>query len=51
MSEQKRMALETLNKVKEIYDNEGGELLCGGFWNDFMAMCNEQIREIETTCR
>lgn len=50
MSEPKRQALETLEKVKEIYDSEGGYLLCAGFWSDFMALCNEQIEEIERTC-
>ena len=50
MSEPKRQALETLMKVKEIYDSEGGVLLCASFWIDFMALCNEQIEEIERTC-
>ena len=50
MSEPKRQALETLRKVKKIYDTEGGDLLCASFWNDFMAMCDEQIKEIERTC-
>ena len=50
MSEPKRQALETLMKVKEIYDSEGGDLLCASFWSDFMAMCDEQIEEIERTC-
>lgn len=46
MGKDKQMALETLEKVKEIYDNEGGDLLCGGFWCDFMAVVNSQIAEI-----
>lgn len=46
MGKDKQMALETLEKVKEIYDNEGGDLLCGGFWCDFMAVVNSQIDEI-----
>ena len=46
MGKDKQMALETLEKVKEIYDNEGGDLLCGGFWSDFMAVVNSQIAEI-----
>ena len=50
MSEPKRQALETLKKVKKIYDTEGGGLLCASFWNDFMTMCDEQIKEIERTC-
>ena len=49
-SEPKRQALETLRKVKKIYDSEGGGLLCASFWSDFMAMCDEQIKEIEKTC-
>lgn len=50
MSKDKQKALKTLEKVKEIYDNEGGDLLCGGFWTDFMAVVNSQIAEIiETT--
>lgn len=43
----KTMALETLKKVKEIYDTEGDELLCAGFWSEFMHLCNEQILQIE----
>ena len=50
MSEPKRQALKTLRKVKEIYDTEGGGLLCASFWSDFMTMCDEQIEEIEKTC-
>ena len=50
MSELKRQALETLRKVKKIYDTGGGGLLCASFWNDFMTMCDEQIEEIERTC-
>ena len=50
MSEPKRQALETLRKVQEIYDTEGGSLLCASFWSGFMTMCDEQIEEIERTC-
>ena len=50
MSESKRQALKTLRKVKEVYDTEGGGLLCASFWSDFMAVCDEQIKEIEKTC-
>ena len=50
ISEPKRQALETLKKVKKIYDTEGGDLLCASFWGDFMAMCDEQIVEIKITC-
>lgn len=46
MNENKQKALETLEKVKETYNNEGGDLLCGGFWNDFMAVIDSQIEEI-----
>lgn len=46
MNKDKQKALKTLEKVKEIYDNEGGDLLCGGFWSDFMAVVNSQITEI-----
>ena len=46
MSQDKQKALETLEKAKEIYDNEGGDLLCGGFWSDFMAVVNSQIAKI-----
>lgn len=50
MSKDKLKALETLEKVKEIYDNEGGDLLCGAFWSDFMTAVDLQIAEIvETT--
>lgn len=51
MSKNKQKALETLEKVKEIYDNEGGDLLCGGFWSDFMAVVNSQISEITETTK
>lgn len=46
MNENKQRALKTLEKVKEIYNNEGGDLLCGGFWFDFMNVVNSQIDEI-----
>lgn len=46
MSQDKQKALETLKNVKEIYDNEGGDLLCGGLWSDFMEVVNSQIAEI-----
>jgi hypothetical protein len=49
MSEAKRQALETLEKVKRIYDEEGGDLLTGGFWANFMHEVNEQIKEINAT--
>ena len=46
MSQDKQKALETLEKVKKIYDDDGGDLLCGGLWSDFMAVVNSQIAEI-----
>lgn len=46
MNENKQKALKTLEKVKEIYNNEGGDLLCDGFWTDFMTVVNSQIAEI-----
>lgn len=49
MSEAKRQALETLEKVKRIYDEEGGILLAGGFWAEFMRLVDEQIKEIKET--
>lgn len=49
MSEQKRKALETLEEVKRIYNESESELLCGGFWSDFMALVNNQIEQIERT--
>ena len=45
----KQMALETLRKVKEIYDADESDLLVANFWNDFMAEVDEQIKEIEET--
>lgn len=51
MSQDKQKALETLEKVKEIYNNEGGDLLCGGFWSDFMVVVNSQIAEITETTK
>ena len=49
MSEAKRKALETLEAVKLIYDESESDLLCGGFWDEFMDMVNGQIKEIEET--
>lgn len=45
--EEKKAALETLEKVKAIYDNEGGEILCGGFWIEFMDVVDAQIAEVK----
>lgn len=51
MTEEKKKALKTLGKVKEIYDTEGGDLLSGGFWSEFMEVVNSQITEIMKTCK
>lgn len=51
MSEAKRQALETLEKVKRIYNEEGGDLLTGGFWADFMREVNAQIKQINETTK
>lgn len=49
MSENKRKALETLEAVKKIYNTSESELLCGGFWSEFMETVNKQIEEIKRT--
>lgn len=49
MSEHKRKALETLEEVKRIYNESESDLLCGGFWSEFMEVVNGQIEEIERT--
>lgn len=49
MTNEKKAALDTLKKVKEIYENDASGLLVGGFYHDFMREVNEQIREIEET--
>lgn len=49
MSENKRKALETLEEVKRIYNESESELLCAGFWSDFMSLVNSQIEQIENT--
>lgn len=51
MSKDKQKALETLEKVKEIYDSDCSDLLCGGFWSDFMEVVNSQITEITETTK
>lgn len=45
----KQMALDTLEKVKEIYDADESGLLVASFWSDFMAEVNSQISEIKET--
>jgi hypothetical protein len=49
MSEAKRKALETLARVKQIYEDSESELLCAGFYDEFMEVVNNQIKEIEET--
>lgn len=43
MTKEQKQAIETLNKIKDIYNEEGGDLLTGNLWNEFMEMCNKQI--------
>lgn len=47
----KQMALDTLEKVKEIYDADESGILVASFWSDFMAEVEEQIREIKDTVK
>ena len=49
MSEAKIKALETLAEVKRIYGESESELLCAGFYAEFMKVVNGQIKEIEET--
>ena len=49
MSEAKRKALETLEEVKRIYEESESDLLCAGFYHEFMKVVNGQIKEIEET--
>lgn len=49
MTDVKRKALETLAEVKRIYEDSESELLSGGFYDEFMKVVNEQIKEIEET--
>jgi len=49
MSRQKKQTLETLQKVIDVYSE--GELLTGGFYEDFINLINEQIDEIERTMK
>lgn len=49
VSEAKRKALETLEQVKRIYEESASELLCAGFYDEFMAVVNGQIEEIKRT--
>ena len=49
MSEAKRKALETLEEVKRIYEESESDLLCAGFYHEFMEVVNRQIKEIEET--
>lgn len=47
MSEAKKQTLDTLQEVIAVYSK--GELLCGGFYTDFIKLINAQIKEIEAT--
>ena len=49
MSEAKRKALETLSEVRRIYEESESDLLCAGFYTEFMEVVNKQIKEIEET--
>ena len=49
MSEQKRKAIETLEEVKRIYEESESDLLCAGFYDEFMELVNNQIKEINET--
>ena len=49
MSEAKRKALETLSEVRRIYKESESDLLCAGFYTEFMEVVNKQIKEIEET--
>ena len=49
MSESKQKAIETLEEVKRIYEESEGDMLCAGFYDEFMELVNNQIKEIEET--
>ena len=49
MSESKQKAIETLEEVKRIYEESESDLLCAGFYDEFMEVVNKQIKEIEET--
>lgn len=51
MTENKRKALETLAKVKEIYDSSESEILTAGFYSEFMKLVDEQIKTINLTVK
>lgn len=43
MTKEQKQAIETLNKIKDIYNKDSGDLLSGNLWSEFMELCNEQI--------
>ena len=49
MSESKQKAIKTLEEVKRIYEESESDLLCAGFYTEFMEVVNKQIKEIEET--
>lgn len=48
MTENKKLALETLENIKKIYNESESDLLCGILWSDFMNTINEQIDFIKS---
>ena len=49
MSESKQKAIQTLEEVKRIYEESESDILCAGFYDEFMDVVNKQIKEIEET--
>ena len=49
MSQAKQKAIETLEEVKRIYDESESDILCAGFYDEFMELVNKQIEEIKKT--
>ena len=49
MSKSKQKAIETLEEVKRIYEESESDILCAGFYDEFMEMANRQIEEITRT--
>ena len=47
MSESKQKAIETLEEVKRIYEESESDILCAGFYDEFMELVNNQIEEIK----
>lgn len=44
-----KKALQTLEKIKQIYENDNSGVLVAGFYHNFMKAVNEQINEIKNT--